>query len=205
MKKVILLLISIFLATSAISAQNANRKGFFMELQGGLSFGDIVKAEINKESKNYGYEKIAEATYLKGGVSGSFDIGYRFRTSNHFALEVKLGLWANFADFRDTWQMRFMPGLRWTSKEFSGNISSFVSGNIGIGTAPSDGYFGDNVFIPAEIAAGLNFSPQFYMAFVWNINVMLTTCNPTDYINKLLVEYETNTYNTVGLRFGVRF
>ncbi len=202
MKKIVLFFAGIILAISGMTAQNANRKGFFLEVQGGVALGDIVTADIIKH-QNDTYET-TDITYLKGGFAGSFDFGYRFRLSNPFAFEIKAGLWSNLADFIDTWNVRLMPGIRWTSKDFGGNMSSFITYNVGLGIGAQDEDC--NLIIPSELGIGINFTPKFYAALVWDANIFIDPYGRSVYVaSATYTDYYPKTYNTIAIRLGFRF
>lgn len=220
MKRIITMAVIALLSIVGAMAQNANRKGFFIELQGGAAIGDVVTAD--DYFYKYDISPIKDLTYLKGGFAGSLDFGYRFRLSNMFAFEAKAGLWANFADFLTTWNVRIMPGIRWTSKDFAGNMSAFLAYNVGVGFSAvesSDSYdhmtTSLNYVIPSELGAGINVTPKFYIGLVWNINVYIDPWDRAKYIyiktndgtNEKIGDYELypKTYNTLALRLGYRF
>lgn len=95
------------LCSTDASAQNANRNGWIIELQG----GKVVNHE--------------------GGFLFDFDFGYRWATSLHWAVEAKVGVGSYYPD-KYAWSI--MPGVRYTSKELFSNCSLFTSFNAGLST-----------------------------------------------------------------------
>lgn len=195
MKRIMILFAGIILATTAVFGQNANRKGFFVELQGGAALGEVVSlSQSYSDNDNY-------SPYLKGGFVGSLDLGYRFRISRHFALEAKAGIWSNFAEFDQTWNIRILPGIRWTSADFGTNQSAFISLNTGFG-------MGDYNYMtaPVELGAGVNFTPNLYAGIVWEYNLYVGDAEP----HELRTENDhyylyPHTYNSLAIRIGYRF
>jgi non-specific serine/threonine protein kinase len=106
--KLLFIAISFLVALSTtISAQNANRSGVFMEIQGGVALGDVLQYRIGTNHiDDVLYYKLGYSfysTYLKGGVTTSLDFGYRWTTSNHLSLDAKIGVNANLAEFKYTY------------------------------------------------------------------------------------------------------
>lgn len=205
MKRLLTLIAAVLLAVTGLYAQNANRNGFFIELQGGAAFGEVLK--YDPYNSDY-----PSASCLKGGGVGSLDFGYRFATSNNFAIDFKIGAWTDFAEAGKTLQLRGMPGVRWTSNDFGSNMSAFLALNTGVGLSPASGDLG--IYIPAELSVGLNFSQHFYGGVIFNYSALLSG----DYCDEenLGIEgnngYRDNTvyvhrqsYPSIGLRLGYRF
>lgn len=205
MKRLLTLIVAVLLAVTGLYAQNANRNGFFIELQGGAAFGEVLKYEPSS------YSDYPSASCLKGGGVGSLDFGYRFATSSNFAVDFKLGAWSDFAEVGRTLQLRGMPGFRWTSNDFGSNMSAYVAFNAGVGLSPTGEEFG--IYIPAEISVGLNFSQHFYGGLVLNYSALVTGERSkseyldieenTYYENEIYVNRRS--YPSIGLRLGYRF
>lgn len=193
MKRIILIIASILFLVTGAQAQMANRRGFFIELQGGSAFGEVL-------TRNYNYNY---SPYLKGGAVGGIDFGYRFRTSNSFAFELKLGYWTDFSEVKYTTSMNFQPGIRWTSKEFgSSNISMFIALNAGMGAV-----FGEELAatFPIELGVGANFTNHFYGGLAISARGMLGHAVLSDYWQGHVNDIQTHSYGAVGLRLGYRF
>lgn len=196
MKRIILIIASILFLVTGAQAQNANRKGFFIELQAGTAMGEVLKYD----NYHYNYNYI-DGAYLKGGIVAGLDLGYRFRTSNSFAFEAKAGVWSNLSEPSMTTSIDVLPGLRWTSKEFgSSNMSMFIAINTGIGMELTDEEFG--FCIPLELGIGVNFTNSFYGGLFISGRILTDSYRVSD----MGVYYiENNSYGAVGLRLGYRF
>lgn len=158
--RLLIIAISFLVAFSTtISAQNANRSGVFLELQGGSAIGDVLQ---------YRYDYMTRSTYLKGGVTGSIELGYRFATSTHLSADAKLGLFADLAEFKHTYSIRLMPGIRWISNDFGNALSLYVSFNAGVGVAPG---FYTRLSVPLELSLGLNFTSHLYGGIFINYQI----------------------------------
>lgn len=197
MKKLLLLLACTLMNVAGMLAQNANRSGFFVELQGGTAFGQVLYYETYKGESS-------QMPRLKGGAVGSFDVGYRYASSTHFAFGAKAGVWSDFADFKTT-QIRIMPGIRWTFNDFgSKNMSAFISFDTGVGldlAIDAD----IPVFIPFELSAGLNFTQHFYGAIVCNYNVLASSYYGEELYCPHQVFINCSSYPSIALRLGYRF
>ena len=192
-----ILFAGIVLATSSVFGQNANRRGFFVELQGGAALGEVLYLEPMDGGQN-------PIAYLKGGFVGSLDLGYRFRTSRHFALEAKVGLWSDFADFGNTWNFRILPGIRWTSSEFGKNQSAFIALNTGFGFGGYDYY--SYFTVPVELGAGINFTPNLYAGIVWEYNLFVGEDDEYHFhFGNNSYSKCGRTYNSLAIRLGYRF
>lgn len=185
-----------------IQAQNANRSGFFIELEGGRAFGNVM----DFESRSYD----AEGTYLKDGAVGSLHFGYRKTTSNSVAIEAKIGAWTNFLDVKNTLNVNIMPGIRWTSKEFTGNVSAFLSFNAGFGLNKANpGCF----YVPVEIGVGLNLTNNLYLGLFASERILVSSYYDSFYGYDYELDNETygfaylypKSYMSAGLRLGFRF
>lgn len=164
MKKILLLFAVFIMTTNNLIAQNANRSGVFLELQGGAALGDVIVPTDNDctpvDQRN--------PAYLQGGMTGSIDAGYRWSTSSFFAIEAKVGMWTNFADLKNTYNIRLMPGIRWTSRDLSNTLSMYAGWNVGIGLFPSNDSRSTGLLIPIELSAGLNLGKNLYLGIVVN-------------------------------------
>lgn len=195
MKKIIVTLISvILLGTLGAHAQSANRKGFFVDIMAGDTFGYMYKSrEKNDNGK--------PLSYMKGGFVLGADFGMRFPTSLHWAFQFKLGTDVNIS-LPKAADIHLKLGMRWTSNDFAGNKSAFIGLNTGVGFIPAASDIGTN--IPIDIDAGINLTnkiglgifmtSKFYIADEW------TYSWKSDFINENL---QTNVI--AGIRFSYRF
>lgn len=212
MKRLLTLIAAVLLAVTGLYAQNANRNGFFIELQGGAAFGEVLKYEPSSYSN---YPSAISATCLKGGGVGSLDFGYRFATSSNFAVDFKLGAWSDFAEVGKTLQLRGLPGIRWTTDDFGSNMSAYIALNAGVGLSPEGGGSGDlGLYVPIELSVGLNFSRHFYGGLIFNYSTLVSgEISDNGYLDiegntsydDNLVHIFRQSYPSIGLRLGYRF
>ena len=196
MKRLFLSIVCVIVTIVGLHAQNANRSGVFIELQGGAAFGTVMDKEVAISTGGYQYDYIRQ-WYLKGGFVGSFDVGYRYATSNQFAIEMKAGAWANFQDIGKTISLDMLPGIRWTSKEISGNISMFLSLNAGCGLNFLEGEVAP--LIPVEVGVGVNLTNQLYAGVF--LSERIATGDGKGWPDY----YYPQTHTTAGLKIGYRF
>lgn len=197
MKKLLLLLVCMLMTASGIQAQNANRSGFIVELQGGAAFGEVLYRSF--------YSEESEKSMLKGGVVGSLDVGYRWATSGHFAFGAKLGVWSDFAEFGKTLQIRILPGMRWTSKDFGNkNMSAYISFNTGFALSPS--CYEIPVFVPLQLGVGVNLSTHFYAGIVFDYSIcVFDHVDCKNYNNYHTYDILASSYPALSIKLGYRF
>lgn len=135
MKKLFLALLAL-MAFVSVSAQNANRKGFFIEAAVGGTTGSTPRVALALDGTNL-YE------YYASGASFNIAFGPRIRTSNHVAIDFRFEVQAPLSYVTTVPTVKFMPAVRYTSKEIFGNMSAYVT--LGIGGALGFNYtsFGD--------------------------------------------------------------
>lgn len=208
LKRSITLVIAMLLIVSSLFAQNANRNGCFIEIQGGTAIGKLLE---------YDPEARYSTSRLKGGCVTSLDFGYRFATSKQFGVDTKLGLWANLADFKYTYQFRLLPGIRWTSKDFGSNRSIYLALNIGIGLTPaSKNWRGEHeetgINVPVELSAGINISTHLYGGLFFSYSILASgeCCDFLKFNNYADDEREViylfrKSYPSLSIRLGYRF
>lgn len=208
MKRFLLLLLAVC-ALTAVSAQNANRKGFFIEAAVGGSIGDTPRTGLSMD----GNTLMAHTT---GGTVVNLAFGPRFRTGEHTAFDFRVEAQANTARLTQTLVLKAMPGIRITTGELFGNISLYVSTNIGFAAAdagepsydqfiPDDGtvvewdIFGDGASfgVAYALGVGLNITTHFYAGLLWDAQYMFKQVR----IN----EPESLHYGMAGVRVGYRF
>lgn len=203
MKRIIFTLITaLFIGVLGANAQNANRKGFFMELQGGQTIGYVYRSDNNKN-------------YLKGGMDFGLNFGFRLPTSNQWAFQMKLSVTDNLSATKV-----FMPallfGMRWISSDFAGNKSAYIGLNTGVGFAPLTDNCG--VYVPVDIEAGVNITNKLYAGIYVTPRISCDSHCLYEYIYwyednyNNIIESARENYNkylksntVVGLRVGYRF
>lgn len=114
-------------------AQNANRKGFYVEAGFGGLVGNSICRSVKVEDNTLQYK------CLSGSVA-EFDFGGRFRTSTHWAYEFKLGCQTTLSDPVYGLCFRILPlGFRYTSIEVWRNFSLYAHFNIGTSIGLNNG------------------------------------------------------------------
>lgn len=210
MKRLLILLVGCLLIVAGMQAQNANRSGFFIELQGGGAIGTVMDYRTEVYGNGNDYEDCNP--YIKGGFVGGIDLGYRFATSRAFAFEVKVDAWSNFLDFGKCLYLDLLPGIRWTSEEIASNVSMFLSLNAGFGILKED----VQMNIPIEIGLGCNLTNQFYLGLFLSERIYMGDSISGyydsgyygDYYDDYYWEsgsYLPKSYASVGLKLGYRF
>ena len=210
MKKVFLLLLALC-AIAGVSAQNANRKGFFIEAAVGGSVG-------NPPLSGLSMDKGVLNGHYTGGTVVNFAFGPRFRTGSHTAFDFRIEAQANTARITQSLVLKAMPGMRITTGELFGNISMYISANIGFAIADSGCADLYSDFIPNDgteatwdlfssdpsfgagysLGLGLNITTHFYGGFVWDAQYMIHQTRDN-------LTWTNLHYGMAGLRLGYRF
>ncbi len=139
MKKLLAIILLLLAGVTGAIAQNANRRGFFVEA-GGVS---------------YWGERRLDATI---GVDVS--LGYRVRIANHWAYEGRIGFDSPFKEFDLCYDIYFLPvGFRYTSSELVGNQSIYAFADLGISGQQHRRGRG----LTGVVGVGWNFSTHFYV------------------------------------------
>ena len=207
MKKTILCMLLSVMAIAAVSgkasAQNANRKGWIIELQGGRVLGTLC----DSEGYDYDLKNGSTVCRVKGGVVGAISAGYRWTVSKSWAVEAKLMVSDNFAQ-TTTLGFTLFPGVRYTTKEIAGNTSMYLGVNLGAGVMPvldemdymCLGEFGVGFNIGNRISLGLYVD---YTVPFGNGNLYDPDIKPADGRGDLgYMDLKSNA--TIGLKLGFR-
>lgn len=200
------------LTPSTLKAQNANRSGFFLEAAVGGTIGDTPRvAATFSENHDFSF------TYA-GGTAWNFAFGQRFRTSNHFAYEVKAEVQSTVSNILPAAVCKFYPlGLRYTSPEVWRNFSIYATGSLGgaIGSAGNylkDVYY-DSPLISGQtkdikffdevsggaaysVGLGVNITSHFYAGFLWDGQFMF---------NQYRFDKGNRNWGMVGFKLGYKF
>lgn len=206
MKKLIIFMLAAVAMALPAAAQNANRSGIFLEVGGG---GVLGKSPTYKLSISDG--AILQAHNL-AGFGFDFATGYRYATSRFCAVEMKINAQLPMQSV-DDFILGFMPGFRYTSREFSGNSSFFAAINAGLGLYgvrynhftinmpnPETNLEGSS-FSPDfnyELSFGINFTNAFYASFFWD--GFIIDANRVNLYSK-----QTCHWGSLGLRLGYLF
>ncbi len=207
MKKLIIALLALVAFVGA-NAQNANRGGFFIEAGIGCTTGTSPRTALFMD----GTSMMAK---FAGGAAFDVQFGFRTKTSNHCAFDLRFGAMAPFNAVSSTPVFKLMPGIRYTSTEIFGNMSIYATVAAGVGVSfshdlpedpvPSDGSelkfgFGDGEACfgaSYTIAVGLNITNHFYAGPVWDAQYM---------IHQTRMEHEQNLHwGMFGIQLGYRF
>ncbi len=125
MKRSIFLIFVLFCMSFVSNAQNANRKGFFVEAGFGGLVGNSIRSSVKITNNTLQYKCLA-------GSLVEIGLGGRFRSGNHWAYEFKLGCQTNLSEPVYGMCFRILPvGFRYTSIEIWRNISLFSHFNVG--------------------------------------------------------------------------
>ncbi len=212
MKKIFFLCLSVYCAIAGASAQNANRRGFFVEAAIGGSVGNTPLSGVSVENSDI-------IGHYAGGSVISFAFGPRFRTSTHTAFEFRIEAQSNASAIAQTVVFKAMPGIRITTGELFGNVSMFINADVGFAVADSgipasseldrisaDGSVARwtmfnalaSIGVAYEIGLGLNISTHFYGGLVWDAQFMYKQIRDFN-------DYENLHYGMAGLRLGYCF
>lgn len=192
MKKIIIITIAmIMIGSFGAYSQNANRKGAFLELQGGGTLGYLYKGDQGEN-------------YMKGGFDAGLSFGCRFPTSLHWAFQMKLTASDNLSsdDLEKSFLTSILFGMRWISSDFATNKSAYIGLGVGYGV----NFFGEDwaSSIPIEIETGINLTPKIYLGVFANPRIYFDGAEwEWDYSLNKSSYYQSNT--VIGLKLGVRF
>lgn len=207
MKKLLAMLL-LLCAVVGVSAQNANRGGFFIEAGIGGTTGTTPRTSMSLD----GGSLMAK---FAGGAAFNAQFGFRTQTSNHCAFDLRFGAMAPFSAVSSTPVFKMMPAIRYTSTDILGNMS--IYGTFAVGGAvsfshefpeealPTDGSEykfglgdGDACFgVSYTIAVGLNITTHFYAGPVWDAQYM---------IHQVRLEKDQNLHwGMFGIQLGYRF
>ncbi len=205
MKKLIILLLLITALLPA-AAQNANRKGFFIELGAGALTGKTPRVSISMND-----DRAVFAHFAKG-MAADFYFGVRFRTGSHWAYEFRAGASAPLDALTVLPVPKAFPiGFRYTSGELFGNMSLYAHCNLGAamtarGTVelvlvPGDKHDVKYHLItggPAISAGiGLNITTHFYAGVTADYQYLFGCYRE--------LKKENILWGNIGLRLGYRF
>lgn len=197
MKKLILLFIIGLIAATAVQAQNANRSGFIVEAGVGAAVGDTP---CYVESYEGGGWSDARA----GGAGLNVGLGYRFAISLPLALEVKAywsgltsGMYASMA-------ICFLPGIRYTTREFYRNLSAYIGLNVGLALGNDDWTDDSSSWGGAyQLSAGVNLTNNV------NVGLFFDGLTLSGRYDPFSMDYGkwgvTKSWGTIGARVGFRF
>lgn len=195
MKRIIVMLISvILLGTLGAHAQSANRKGFFVDIMAGDTFGYVYKSDKTDDNGK-------PLSYMKGGFVLGADFGMRFPTSLHWAFQFKLGTDINMS-LPKAADIHLKLGMRWTSNDFAGNKSAFIGLYTGFGFVPGakEGYN-----IPVDINAGINLTNKIALSLFMTNNFYWGDWKTYYHSGSGRVYEELQTHVVAGIRFSYRF
>ena len=209
MKKVLLMLL-VLCAFAGASAQNANRKGFFIEAAVGGSVGTPPVGGLSIQDGQL-------MAHYYGGAMLNLAFGPRFRTGDHTAFDFRISAQANASGLAgaQTLVVKAMPGIRISTGEIFRNMSLYFGANVGGALAnrgsswnvvPADGevmhwsLFDEDVSggVGYEVSFGVNVTTHLYAGFVWSAQYMFSQMrNPFD--------SENLHYGMAAFRLGYRF
>lgn len=143
MNRLLVALLLLLGMAETLSAQNANRSGFFLE----AGFGGTIG---NTPRKGFFISNNRIMNLYNAGPAVDFGLGYRFRTATHWAYEVKAEGQTCLSNPVNALVGRFLPvGFRYTSVEFWRNFSLYGHFNLGGAIAVNNGkisaYYRENI------------------------------------------------------------
>lgn len=171
-------------------AQNANRSGFFIEAGIGGTVGNTPRISATL-TENYDFYFTSA-----GGASWSIGFGQRFRTSRHFAYDIKAEVQSTIDCPVYNATVKFYPvGIRYISPEPWRNYSFYASACLGGALSSAhdqlpynESYYeyiltpgetlnfkldGDESFgIAYSLEAGININNHLYGGIVWDAQYM---------------------------------
>lgn len=205
MKRYIFLLLALLTLSGAV-AQNANRKGFFIEAGIGGTVGTTPHVALL-------YNGSSVVQKFAAGPAFDFLIGYRWQTASHWAFDLRGGGMASFNGLGVP-AFKLMPGLRYTSGELLGNMSFYIG--IAAGPAMSFRTEVENLDLPVGVeykfkfeddpqmgiaylaTVGLNITSHFYAGAVWDSQYIIGR------VHRITTNDSVN-WGMVGLQLGYRF
>lgn len=182
MKKLLILFVMLTASTALSLAQNANRSGFFLEAGAGATVGSTPRVSYTLTNNDFTFK-------CASGLSVDFGLGYRLRTSSHWAYEFKANAQSVTSYLKDSFVARALPvGFRYTSVEIWRNFSLYCHFNIGGALAAGRGKIDpwsdlkpDAHYVPVEgfdddlgfgaacsLGLGINLTTHFYMEYCWD-------------------------------------
>ena len=213
MKNVILFLTLCILSVTTLSAQNANRSGFFIEGAVGGTTGTTPRTSYGCVDGNF-------TVYHAHGTALNFALGFRARISSCAAYEFAVQAQAPIDAFKTQPVFKAMPlSFRFTTKEFWRNYSVYFNFRLGgaVGNKgefyrtssqnPPDGntdyrvevnlFRGISAGAAFQAGLGVNLSNHFYAGFAWDAQYMFSQFRNMTEENLL--------WGMVGFNIGYRF
>lgn len=212
MKKLLLTLLALCAIVGA-SAQNANRKGFFVEVGVGGSVGDTPLMGLSMQGQDL-------LAHYAGGTVLNLAFGPRFRTGEYTAFDFRVEAQSNTSKITKSLVLKAMPGIRITTGELFGNVSMYIALNVGgamadsgciymywedefisnDGTIYEPGLYSDAISpgVAYSVGFGLNITTHFYGGFLWDAQYMINSTR--DNLTRTNLHY-----GMAGLRLGYRF
>lgn len=155
------------------SAQNANRKGFFLEAGIGGLIGNTPRTTLSVKDNVVQYECLT-------GTAANLSVGSRNRISKHWAYELQCDVQVPFEKPSQNLTIRVLPlGFRYYSNELFKNYSLYCHFNVGGAMVYNSGrisYIRDlNLNIPTEDVEHCNYSIGGGIAYLIGVGVNITT------------------------------
>ncbi|MDE6301138.1 MAG: hypothetical protein K2M19_05440 [Muribaculaceae bacterium] len=185
MKRLIAIVISALIFAVSVTAQNANRKGFFAEIGVGASVGNMPVHEV-----------VQNNVFKSGGAALNGAVGYRIATSVKCAFDAKLLVGTTTKGSSTTLVVGPLVGFRYFFYEFAGNKSLFVGGNIGTVYNDNFGSFGGAY----QLLAGVNITNHLYGALAYDGYIFCHSLDLGNYHFR-----SSSCWGSIGLKIGYRF
>lgn len=196
------------LSSGTLKAQNANNSGFFLEAAIGGTIGDTPRVAATF-ANNYDL-----SFTCAGGTAWNFAFGQRFRTSSHFAYEIKGEAQSTTSHVMPAMTFKLYPAsIRYTSPEVWRNFSIYATGGVGAALGSSGDRLKDDVLNLGEssgirlfenacpgvaytLGVGVNLTNHFYAGFVWDGQYM---------ISQYRIDKGNRNWGMVGFKLGYKF
>lgn len=217
MKKMIFMLLLAVLSVAGVSAQNANRSGFFLELGAG---GFVINPPMLKVTTTYKQTGTSVPSTISGNdvieyenvLKYSFNVGYRFAKSRHWAVDCRLNCMFSDGMLDEMFVVGIMYGARYVSPELFRNFSLYGALSVGpmFRLDKIDYVSGDvNIYGGANFELGCNLSNKLYMGAFLSLYGGVPSPEYNEYYNEYIEDKqytdEIRINGLLGAKLGFRF
>lgn len=173
MKRIFMLFMSVIMVGFFASAQNANRKGLFLEAGIGGLIGNTPRTTLSVNNNVVQYECLT-------GTALNLSCGRRSRINKHWTYELQCDFQIPFEKPSQNLILKILPlGFRYYSSEFFKNYSLYCHFNVGGAATFNSGvisYIRDlNLNNPTEDVEHCDYSIGGGIAYLIGVGVNLTT------------------------------
>ncbi len=213
MKKMIFMLLLAVLSVAGVSAQNANRSGFFLELGAG---GFVINPPMLKVTTTYKQTGTSVPSTISGNdvieyenvLKYSFNMGYRFAKSRHWAMDCRLNCIFSDGMLDEMFVVGVMYGVRYVSPELFRNFSLYGALSVGpmfrLDKKDYVHYGNINLYGGANFELGCNLSNKLYMGAFLSLYGGVPSPEYYDY-EALQYTEKIRINGLLGAKLGFRF